>query len=300
MTKPFKVDFIGIGSGKCGSTWLYDNVVKHPQIYRGNLKELNYFSDLYDEHPYSWYESQFAGCEAGTLKGEFSVTYLAHPLAAERIKHHLPDVKLIAIIRNPVDRTYSNYLHSLRKGDVSPSLPFARYIEDERHLAPARYAAHLRVWLERFPRQQLLVLLLEEFVEDLPAGYRETFRFLGVDKPDFLPPGYASKRNEARLYRHLWLENLLVQSYRWLSRKGYTRLVKKITETQLADVIRSLNQSSAEPPRLDESSRQRLHEYFQPLNAELSDLLQKDLSVWNRPARPLASPRPQQLVAEPS
>jgi hypothetical protein len=282
MESRFKIDFMGIGSGKCGSTWLHENLVKHPTLFDGNLKELNYFSDLYDEHPFSWYASQFDGCPEGQLKSEFSVTYLSHPLAAERVKRHFPDVKILAIVRDPVQRTFSNYLHSLRKGDVSPSVPFADYIRDESNLVPARYVDHLTSWYSTFPRENIKVLILEEFTKDLKGTYRDLFSFIGVD-PEFLPPGYEERSNEARAYKSLWIENTLVRSYRWLSRRGYTKLVKQILDSGVGEWVRSLNSGPAGAvPRVDEASRGRLKEYYQPLNAQLGQLLEHDLSVWAR------------------
>lgn len=279
--KPFQIDFIGIGSGKCGSTWLHENLAKHPQIFDGNLKELNYFSDLYDEHPPSWYEAQFASCGPDMIKGEFSVTYLAHPEAPGRIKRHFPDVKLLAIVRNPIERTYSNYLHSLRKGDVSPNVPFAEFIKDERNLVPARYFDHLQVWYDLFPHENIMVLILEEFTKDLESAYADIFRFLGVD-PTFLPPGYRERRNEARFYKSLWIENALVRSYRWLSRRGYTKFVKRVKDSGVGEIVRLINASDRDLPKVDDASRARLVEYYAPLNANLSRLLERDLSCWAR------------------
>ena len=80
----FKVDFIGVGSGKCGSTWLYENVIQHPEVFDGNPKEIHYFGDLYEQQDFNWYKDLFAGSE-GKIKGEFSISYMYHPQAAERI-----------------------------------------------------------------------------------------------------------------------------------------------------------------------------------------------------------------------
>lgn len=280
MTSPFKVDFIGIGSGKCGSTWLYGNLIKHPQICANNLKELNYFSDLYEEHSLEWYMRQFGPCQENQLRGEFSVTYLAHPAAPVRIRRHFPDVKLLAIIRDPVRRTFSNYLHSIRKGDVSPRVSFAEYISHEPALAPARYYDHLVRWLAIFPREHLRIILLEEFLQDQRAGYRELFAFLGID-PEFVPPGLGEQRNEARTYRFLWIETVLVRTYRWLSRRGHTRLVKRVLDSGATELIRRLNATGAARPELDAESRARLLAYYRPHNARLARCLGRDLSLWD-------------------
>lgn len=281
MNSTFKLDYIGIGSGKCGSTWLYENLVQHPDFCDTNLKELNYFSDLYDEHPFSWYTSQFSGCHSGMIKGEFSVTYLSHPLAARRIKQHFPDIKVIAIIRNPTDRTYSNYLHSLRKGDITESTSFADYITNPENLAPAQYYDHFRSWYSTFDRNNILVLVMEEFTKDPDSGYKSIYDFIGCNNRDFLPKNSLKRRNEARFYKHLWIENILVRTYRWLSRRGHTKLVRLITDTKIANIIRNLNKDDKEPPTIDSRSREVLAQHFKPYNDRLSELLQRDLSLWD-------------------
>jgi len=276
----FKMNFIGIGSGKCGSTWLYQNLVKHPQICDRNLKELNYFSDLYEAHPLSWYESQFAGCPADNLRGEFSVTYLSHPMAAQRIHQDFPDAKLLAIVRNPVKRAYSNYLHSIRKGDIPANLPFNEYINDEKRLIPGQYAQHLERFYAHFDPEQIKVIVTEHFSKDPLAGYQDIYRYIGVNNPEFVPPNYNQKQNVAKSYRFLWLENLLVRSYRGLSKRGYTRLVKHITESGVADRLRMLNSDKRPVPKIDQESKERLLAYYRPFNQELEQLIGKDLSSW--------------------
>lgn len=280
----FKLDFIGIGSGKCGSTWLYENIVKHPQVSDRNLKELNYFSYLYEEQPFSWYQSQFDWKNTETIKGEFSVTYMRDPLAAVRIRKHFPDVKILAIIRNPVGRTYSNYLHSIRKGDISPSFPFAEYIEDEVNLGPARYYEILKRFYDEFPREQIKVVLLEEFSKDIPAGMRDVYGFLGVD-PDFLPEDVFQRSNVAKAYKWLWLENFLVRTYISLSRRGHTKMVKRLVDSGLGQFIRKLNADKDGLQPMDESSRAKLVDYYAPRNEKLAELLERDLGCWATPAK---------------
>ncbi len=277
----FNVDFIGIGSGKCGSTWLYDNLVKHPQVCDRNLKELNYFSDLYDAQSSDWYASQFSACDENQLKGEFSVTYFTYPEAASRIHQDFPEVKLLAIVRDPVKRAFSNYLHSIRKGDIRADHQFSDYINEEWRLAPGRYAEHLEKYFSVFEHQQIHVVITEEFAQDPLQGYRDIYQFIGVDDVAFVPPGYDKQRNVARSYRYLWLENILVRSYRWLSKRGYTKFVKRVTDSAAIAMIRNINQDKNPVPQIDEASRLRLQEYYRPFNQRLETLLEKDLSLWD-------------------
>lgn len=276
-----KMDFIGIGSGKCGSTWIYENIVAHPEVCDKNLKELNYFSDLYPEQPQQWYESQFCKCDGNELKGEFSVTYLAHPDAPARIKKHFPEVRLLAIVRNPVKRAFSNYLHSIRKGDVRADLPFAEYIKDEDNLAPGRYHQYLANFYKEFDSSQIHVIVLEEFLQDIPAGMKRIYQHIGVNDIDYLPEDYAKPSNEAKNYRFLFLENLLVRSYRWLSRHGYTRFVKWVVDSGVAKVLRRVNDSQQAPPKIDADSQAELQQYFTPHNKAFEQLIGRSVEIWS-------------------
>lgn len=273
----FSLDFIGIGSGKCGSTWLYRNLVKHPAICNANLKELNYFSDLYETHPFDWYEGQFKGCAPGLARGEFSVTYLTHPEAPMRIRRHFPEVRLLAILRDPVKRAYSNYLHSIRKGDIPARLAFSEYVQNDRFLSPGRYAQHLKRYFDLFQPTQIRVILAEEFTADPLSGYRSLYAFLGVSNPDFVPPDYDRRHNEARSYRSLWLENLLVRSYRRLSRGGHTKFVKWMTESGIPELLRRLNSDGRPVSSVDDSSGLWLRDYYRAANEDLESLLKRKL-----------------------
>ena len=277
----FKVEFIGIGSGKCGSTWIYENIVKHPEVYDKNLKELNYFSDLYTEHDFSWYRSQFGKCDSDQLKGEFSVTYLASDDAPTRIKKHFPDARLLVIVRNPAKRAFSNYLHSIRKGDISAELPFSEYIENEDNLSPGRYHEYLKNFYDVFSSDQIHVIVLEEFVKDIPAGMRRIYDHIGVKDIDYLPNDYAKPSNEAKNYRFLFLENILVKSYRWLSRKGYTKFVKWVVDSGIATVLRRINDSKNPPPVIDKTSHEKLAQYFHVHNKKLEGLIGRSITIWS-------------------
>ena len=276
----FKLDFIGVGSGKCGSTWFYENIVKHPDFYSDNPKEINYFSDLYTQHDFDWYRSQFKGAKENQLKGEFSVTYMYHPEAARRIYKHFPQVKIIAIVRDPIKRTYSDYLHAIRKGDIPASQPFSEYIKDEKKLKFGHYETYLKQFFDIFPKEQIKIIVLEEFSRDYAKGFREIYEFLGVKNPDFIPPGVEEKRNEARSYRFLLLENIMVRTYRFLAKSGYTRLTELIKRTGIPELMRRLNMSSKPLPAMDTFSKQKLSEYFSNEKRFVSALTGSKLSAW--------------------
>lgn len=281
MSKSSIVDFIGVGSGKCGSTWFFENVIQHPEIYDGNPKEINYFSDLFTQHSPKWYDNQFKGCtDDSLLKGEFSVTYMYHPESAIRIKENCPDAKIIAIVRDPIYRTFSDYLHAQRKGDIAPSLPFSEYIKDEKKLEFGCYTQYLKQFFDNFPADQIKVIVLEDFNENYGKGFREVFEFLGLKDVDFIPPGVEERRNQARSYRFIKLENLLVQTYRMLAKAGFTRLTETVKRSGIPELFRKFNTSKKPLPEIDDASKDMLKQYFATEKKFVSELTGSSLSAW--------------------
>jgi len=113
MNKP---DFLYIGPDKSGSTWLYSILNAHPQCFVPVLKDI-YFFDRYYDKGWNWYSAFFEQTPKNVnVRGELSHDYLFSKLAAERIKSDLPSIKLLSILRNPVDRAYSHYLYLLTTG----------------------------------------------------------------------------------------------------------------------------------------------------------------------------------------
>lgn len=275
----FNVDFIGVGSGKCGSTWFFDNLVKHPEICGANPKEINFFSDLYDRG-IEWYRSNFSACDNDLKKGEFSVTYLYNKSAAERIYRHFPDVKLIAIVRDPIGRTYSDYWHFIRKGDIAAQTTFAEYIKDEARLSFGDYARYLAPYFEQFPAENILVIVLEEFSRDYVRGFAEVYRFLGLKDTRFVPQDASRHVNVGRDYRFLALENLMVRGYRILARAGHTRFAEAIKRTRIPEFFRKFNTRSQSLPPVPAACRASLLAYFGPRNVQLAKLIGRDLKIW--------------------
>lgn len=218
-------NFIILGAAKAGTTALYHYLKQHPQIYVTPLKETNYFAlagekldfrgpgdadyvnslSITDE---AAYRAQFDGVTDEIAVGEASPLYLYHPHAAARIREAVPDARLVAILRNPIDRAYSAFLHLVRDGR-EPERDFARVLqlEPERiaanwehiwHLAAmGRYEEQLRRYYDLFPREQIKVYLYRDLRTDQTGVLRDLFAFLGAD-PDFRPD-CTQRYNEATL-----------------------------------------------------------------------------------------------------
>jgi hypothetical protein len=196
-------DFIIFGAQKSGTTSLYRYLTEHPRIAPAAEKQLDFFSHAAFHRGHDWYLSRFPEREDGVLSGEASPYYMIHPHAPRRLFEFDPEVKLIAILRNPVDRTYSHYQHQVRNWREPLSFEEALAAEEERlrgevermvrdetyystvhrrhsYLARSRYAEQLEVWLSLFPREQFLILGSEETFEDPKSALDGVASFLGL------------------------------------------------------------------------------------------------------------------------
>jgi hypothetical protein len=195
-----------IGAQKGGTTSLFNYMVQHPNVLPPSSKEVHYFDLNYHQGP-TWYRACFP--YAYQLRGGASLTldaspyYLVHPLVPQRAAEQLPGVKLIALLRDPIDRAFSHYQHEVRAGRESLSFPDALAAESERlageeerlrdepsyysynhhrysYALRGRYIEQLRRWMLHFPRSQLLVLQSEWLFRDPAGASAAVYEFLGL------------------------------------------------------------------------------------------------------------------------
>lgn len=179
MTLP---TFLVIGAMKSGTSALWHYLREHPQVFMPTPKEVQFFSRNWDKG-WPWYEQRFDAAGAALSVGEASPSYaeFAHfPEVPERIASRLPDVRLIYLVRNPVDRVASQYLHNLARGDEHRPMREA-VLSHPSYLSIGSYASVVEGYLAHFPRSQLLVLESERLRDDRRDALRHVFEFLGVD-----------------------------------------------------------------------------------------------------------------------
>jgi hypothetical protein len=223
-----KPDFLLIGAQRCGTSSLFRALMAHPQILRPVMhKGVNYF-DLNHFRGEAWYRAHFpirSVAEARTRKYgaphvfEASGYYIYHPFAAQRIRRDLPDVKLIALLRDPVERAYSAYQHELARGFEWETFECALDLEDQRLVAEVermaydetyesfahrhhsytrrgQYAEQLAVYAELFGRSNMLLIESESFFADPQAQYRRVVDFL--DLADVIPAQFGRHNAQPR------------------------------------------------------------------------------------------------------
>lgn len=197
-------DFLIGGAPRAGTTWLYWLLDRHPDVFMAKpvTPEPKFFlvDSLYAKGLEFYSQTWFAAADPGLVAGEKSTDYLESAAAAERIARDLPSVKLVFILREPVDRAYSNYLWTRMNGLETEDFATALALEEERdrtlperwrfarpfsYFSRGLYADLLEPYIERLGRERLLVLKFENIV-DAPRSLAERLqRFLDVAvRPD--------------------------------------------------------------------------------------------------------------------
>lgn len=181
------VDFMIIGAQKCGTTSLAQQIASHSEICFCREKEPGYFNQ-----PQDWraevdkYHALYTPT-AGQLCGEASTMYTFFPESLhtpQNLYEYNPDLKLIYIMRDPVERIISNYSHELVRGNIQTS-PDATVLTDPGYVNRSRYAVQLRPYFERFSPEQILLLVFEEYVANPTLVLQQIIEFLGITKGCF-------------------------------------------------------------------------------------------------------------------
>ena len=191
-------NFLIIGAPKAGTTSLWALLRQHPQIYMPDNKEPAFFSydDVYT-NGWRWYCSLFEKADGHRAIGEATPNYATVDIYSQcprRIFHHLPNVKLIYIVRHPLRRIESAWKQMLHTRHPVPRDFSEAVLKYERIVAETRYWHNLEVYRRQFPDEQILLLFFEDFVESPEAVIRQCFHFLGVDA-GFVPADVRERRN---------------------------------------------------------------------------------------------------------
>lgn len=203
------IDFLLIGAQKSGTTSLWNHIAAHPAIFVPATKEVEFFSDPQRfGRGLDWYrQTFFGGAPAGARKGEATTQYMMFPEVPQRIHAAFPDVRLIALLRNPIDRAHSHHRMTVMRGheargfeDCIEALQAAAGDEtrpidlNHDYLRLGEYGRILDRYLEWFDRKQLLVLFTENLEAEPRSVCQHVYEFLEVDS-GFHPPHIDKRFN---------------------------------------------------------------------------------------------------------
>ncbi len=267
--------FFLIGAMKAGTSSMYEYLAAHPAIYAAPRKEPRLFAKPGSEaSDLSACAALFAGRTSETWAFEASTAYTKYPMISgvpERIHATFPDARLIYLIRDPIERICSAYLHNLAEGRERRPLEEAVFEGSQEYLNVSRYHLQLSQYLRVFPHQQILVLLFEEFVADIEMTLGHVARFLELE------PGFgtiAADRRSNETARKRAATPVLAALKRV---PGYDRLPWKLRRWTSERMTRPL---PAKSEILNARVRGRILEALDDDVAQLKELLGRDLSCW--------------------
>ena len=298
-------EFLVIGAGKSGTTSLHNYLSQHPEIFLSSVKETNFFAlegksisshpelkELFKHCPESItsleeYTDLFKDSE-GLLKGEVCPMYLYNEIAAANIHRYIPDVKLIAIFRQPAERLYSRFLHLARESRT-PTEHFEDCLDKntiwwERGdlINEGFYFKHLKKFYDLFPAHNIKIFLYEDLVRDSVSLFHSMFDFLGVD-PEF-QPDVSLKMNQSGYIKNQFLnkiigpEGIVVKPIKAISPKLVETAKKK---TWLRKGLIELRSKNLNRPSLDPEFKKKLTlEVYESDIRQLQELVGINLEHW--------------------
>jgi hypothetical protein len=296
MNKP---NFLIIGAAKSGTTSIYQYLGQHPSIYLSPIKETNFFATNFVDGEPKLEELNFTLEQARksdfpitnleayqklfdevspkqTAVGEVSPLYMNSFISAKKIKSHLPDAKLIVILRNPIDRAYSGYQMQLRQTDEGRS--FVSNLDlDEIYIRTGFYYDQLKRFFDTFDRNQIKVLLFEDFKQNTLKYIQEIFEFIEVDNT-FIPD-MSMKFNQGGIPKNKSLYNFLLYSEISMTiRKGIKLFMPLEIRRRLGTKLN--NSLLSKPQPLTPEVRETLKTIYQEDILKLEKLINKELQQW--------------------
>jgi hypothetical protein len=302
MTMP---NFLVIGAAKCGTDSLCNYLNQHPEVYVSQDREPNFFvAEGRPEIPYRgpgdraaleslnmWvhtleqYQKLFAGVSTEKAIGEGTAWYIYFEDAPLRIKKHVPDVKLVAVLRNPIDRAYSAYTMLVRDGretiedfDKALDAESVRVIQGWEpiwyYTDMGFYTKQLQRYYAQFDAEQIRVILYDDFNAKPALVLRELFRFLGVD--ECIEPDMSVRTNVSYVPRNFMMHRLVA------GQSSAKSLLKAVLPRQVRQSVkqRIVQRNLVRPKPMAPDVRDRLRSVFRDEILELQSVLGRDLSNW--------------------
>lgn len=270
-------DFLGIGAMKAGTTTLHALLATHPDVALPRHRKEVMFFDRHHGRGVDWYAEHFA--HAGPRRtGEITPGYLHHPEAAARIADLLPDARLFAILRDPVERAHSQFRFFVKEHAYAGS--FEDFLaEHPNALSRGRYAEQLDRFRDRFPDAQLHVLLLEDLRDQPEPTVGAWLAFLGLD-PDRLPSTRPPRANESVRPRFHAAYAVGRRALGWLYDHDLAWVVDGLKRTGVKRVFLGGRRRDDAPfPPMTDATRARLAELYAPDAERLGAWLGRDLAV---------------------
>lgn len=271
-------NFIYIGANKAGSTWLYDVLARHPDIFMAPGKGLYFFSKHYDRG-LDWYRSHFEDAGDEKVIGEISHSYMYSGDVCRRIAEVDPDIRLMVGLREPADRAFADYLDAVKNGFIADDFETALESEPP-FLQRSHYTHYLAPYVEQFGRDAIHVGVFDELSADPNAYAKRIFAFLGIEELD-LSAAQQQKMMPAGVPRSGVLASLAKKASHTAKALGLRKLRGKVKRSRAVRNALYRPFEADEKPRMLPETRARLRERFDEEVKELDELLGTNLrQTW--------------------
>lgn len=275
-------NFLIIGDIKAGSTSLYHYLKQHPDIYMpSEVKELRYFA--YDKENsyhirsksfviknYREYLEYFDKCRNEKAIGEASPNYLRSPIAATRISEKIPDVKLIACLRNPADRLNSLYMMHFRSGYTKEAFDARLFSENAAWIKANFYWSDLKRYFDIFDETQIKIILFHDLATRTKGTVKNLYDFLNVDS-SFVPE-FAVK-NKGGMPRHRYQHAVMKSTVAHL--KKYINPSPRVRQ-----IWENMKSKTLKENKIDLQTKKKILEICKEDILRTQELIKRDLSMW--------------------
>lgn len=278
--------FIVVGARKTATNSLYEYLNQHPQIYvHPSFRRMSFFAtnrrarhDFKKTNTFDDYSALCQQAPDGRIIGEISCCYLFDRLSAKIIKHYLPDVKIIAILRNPAERAYSEYIMNVRDAKERRDFADVVYVDDY-YVELGFYYDQLKRYFDIFDRKRIKIYLFEEFWQRPAEFLRDLFKFVGVD--DTFAPDISKRYNVGNVPKNKKINAFLHADNP--VRAAAANILKVVMPLEKRQQIRrrliQLNSKNI-LPSLDPALRRGLIDMYRDDILKLQKLIDRDLSAW--------------------
>lgn len=274
-----------IGGQRCGTTWMYSCLSEHPEIFMPEPKEIHYFDNNLDKGD-EWYVQHFQPTESHTAWGEATPRYLhwgddsvsvpwgqdGEPVPP-RLAQLAPDCRLICCLRNPIERAYSQW--RWMNYNMEDNINFEEMVAENMYdcLTMGRYADHIKRYFDFFPKNQILIQIYKDVVNNNQGAVQEAYDHLGVDST-YVPEEIGNAYNSV----------IFPKVQKVIDNYGLECIVKAVKSTAIGDWIRrraqSQNRQNKYRKKISPETRKYLNDYFSEQIEEAEKLIDDDLSHW--------------------
>lgn len=291
-----RIDFIGIGAMKCGTTWVSRCLEEHPEVLfssQKSLKELHYFASnssptkiIHGASNYHrgmrWYLNQFPPEQSNKIIGEYCNSYFTDIFAPNRISKNFPNVKLILSLRDPSEMVYS--LYWWLSASIKNPLNGQNFIEAFRNHKWLRekglYSQYLKTYFKLFGREQVHIILFDDIKKDPKKVTTELFKFLNLSNISFTPSNLKKPVRSSIAQRSSFVgnsANFVAKALKGINEGLYWNIA---TNKNVYKIYKCINNKNVKYPKISKSDKACIKKYYEADVKKLEKLINSNLSAW--------------------